>query len=189
MSATETPTPVDDLTGASIEAVSLVDGLVLDSTRALFENYGVKLELDGSSVAKMLPSVQLICTIGFSSPALSGSLLLAIPDPVLVQTLPTPDANLADWIGELGNQLVGRLKNQLLNYEVTINLALPVVVSGGELSLPAKARRLMRHIAFVSDWGRLFVRTEMEISPTIELVRQTGVGKMAGMDEGELLFF
>jgi hypothetical protein len=108
---------------------------------------------------------------------------------VLQQTLPTPDANLADWSGELANQLLGRLKNQLLNYEVAINLALPVVLSGAEFSLPAKSRRLMRHFSFVSESGRMFIRTEMELSPTIELVRQTGVGETAGMDEGELLFF
>lgn len=184
-----TPPELEGISGATIEAVSLIDGLVLDTSRALFGTYGVKLDLDGSSVAKTLQSVQLISTIGFSSPTLSGSLLLAIPNAVLQQTLPTDDANLADWSGELANQLLGRLKNQLLNYEVAINLALPVVVSGGEFSLPAKTRRLMRHFSFVSEWGRLFIRTEIEISPSVELVRQTGVGQTASMDEGELLFF
>jgi hypothetical protein len=189
MSTTAATPSYDDLAGASIEAISLIDGLVLDSTRALFESYGVKLDLDGSSIAKTLQSVELISTIGFSSPTLSGSLLLAMPSPVLQQTLPTQDANLADWSGELANQLCGRLKNQLLNYEVAINLALPVVVSGGEFSLPTRTRRLTRHFSFVSEWGRMFIRTEMEISSTVELVRQTGVGETAGMDEGELLFF
>jgi hypothetical protein len=162
---------------------------VLDTSRAMFESYGVKLDLDGSSIAKTLHSVHLISTIGFSSPTLSGSLLLAVPNSVLQQTLPAPDANLADWSGELANQLLGRLKNQLLNYQVAITLALPVVVSGGEFSLPAKTRRMTRHCSFVSEWGRLFIRTEVEISPSVELVRQTSVGQTASMDEGELLFF
>jgi hypothetical protein len=112
-----------------------------------------------------------------------------MPNAVLQHTLPTPDANLADWCGELANQLLGRLKNQLLDYEVVINLALPLVVSGADFSLPGKSRRLTRHFSFVSEWGRMFVRTEMELSPSIELVRQTGVGQTAGVDEGELLFF
>lgn len=191
MSASEATTPslMDELAGASSEAVSLVDGLVLDSTRALFESYGVELHRDGSSLAETLPAVQLVCSIGFSSPELSGSLLLAVPDPVLAQTLPTPGANLADWSGELGNQLLGRLKNQLLNYDVAINLALPVVVSGGELSLPARARGLMRHFSFVSEPGRVFIRMAIELSPSAELVRRTGEGETVGMDEGELIFF
>jgi hypothetical protein len=184
-----TPSALDELAGASTEAVSLIDGLVLDSTRALFENYGVKLDLDGSSIERTLSSVELISTIGFSSPALNGSLLLAMPNSVLTQTLPTPDANLADWSGELTNQLLGRLKNQLLNYDVAINLALPVVVFGAEFSLPTNHRQLSRRFSFVSEWGRMFVRTEIEISPRVELVRQTRVGQTAGIDEGELLFF
>jgi hypothetical protein len=130
---------VDDAAGASNESVSVIDGLVQDVTRALFESYGVKLDLDGSPVAKILASVQMISTIGFSSVSLSGSLLLAIPNGVLERTLPTPDANLADWSGELANQLLGRLKNQLLHYQVAINLALPVVVSGGEFRLPGSS--------------------------------------------------
>jgi hypothetical protein len=48
---------------------------------------------------------------------------------------------------------------------------------------------LTRRFSFVSEWGRVFVRTEMELSPSVELVRQTGVGEAAGIDEGELLFF
>jgi Chemotaxis phosphatase CheX len=181
------PWLADDLVDASREALSLVDGLVMDVTRALFETYGVKLDLDGCPIATTLPLVQLISTIGFSSSAISGSLLLAIPNVVIERTLPTGDANLADWVGELANQLLGRLKNQLLHYEVAINLALPVVVSGDEFSLPAKNRRLTRHYSFVSVWGRMFVRTEMELASSLELVRLTG-GTNASIDEGELLF-
>jgi hypothetical protein len=181
------PGLVDEFVGASPEATSLVDGLVMDATRALFETYGVKLDLDGSPIANILPSVQLIGTIGFSSSTLSGSLLLAMPNVVIEQTLPTPDANLADWCGELANQLIGRLKNQLLNYEVAINLALPVVVSGDRFSLRTKARRLPHCYSFVSTAGRMFVRIEMELSSSVELVRQVGLG--TSVDEGELLLF
>jgi hypothetical protein len=184
-----TPGLVVELVGASTETTTLVDGLVMDATRALFETYGVKLDLDGSPVARTLSTVQLISTIGFSSATLNGSLLLAIPNVVMQQTLPTPDANLADWSGELANQLLGRLKNKLLNYEVVINLALPVVVSGDEFSLPPRAGRLTRHYSFVSDWGRMFVRTEIALRANVELVRQGPSSMSACIDEGELLFF
>jgi hypothetical protein len=180
---------VGELAGATIEAISLLDGLVQDSARALFETYGLKLNLDGSPVAKTLQAVELIASIGFSSPVLSGSLLMALPNAVVEHTLPTPDANLADWSGELVNQLLGRLKNQLLHYEVVINLALPVVVSGGDFRLPSKTRRLTRHFSFVCEWGRMFIRTEMELSPHIELVRPAVDDGAASFDEGELLLF
>ena len=153
------------------------------------ENYGVKLDLDGSPIDKTLPFVQLISSIGFSSPTLNGSVLLAIPNVVLQQTLPTPDSNLADWCGELANQLLGRLKNKLLNYDVIITMALPVVVSGAEFRLPTRAQRSARHFSFVSEWGRLFVCTEMELGASIELVRHGFGSTSHSIDEGELLFF
>jgi hypothetical protein len=180
---------VGELADSSGEAISLVDGLVQDAARALFETYGLKLNLDGSPVAKTLQAVQVIASIGFSSPVLSGSLLLALPNSLVERTLPTPDADVVDWSGELANQLLGRLKNQLLHYEVTINLALPVVVSGGDFKLPAKTRRLTRYFSFVSEAGRMFIRTEMELSPSVELVRQAGAESQASFDEGELLLF
>jgi hypothetical protein len=132
--------------------------------------------------------MQIIASIGFSSPVLSGSLLIALPNSLVERTLPTPEANLEDWAGELANQLLGRLKNQLLHYEVVINLALPVVIAGGDFRLPAKTRRLTRHFAFVSEAGRMCVRTEIELSPSAELVRQGGESQ-ASFDEGELLLF
>jgi hypothetical protein len=169
--------------------MSMIDGLVLDVTRALFAGYGVKLDLDGSPISRILPSVQLISTIGFSSDALGGALLLAVPNEVLIKTVADADVNLADWCAELANQLLGRLKNQLLNYGVVVNLALPVVLAGGELRLPARARQHTRHVSFVSEWGHLFVRTEIELSATTELVRKTAAGQAACADEGELLLF
>ncbi len=180
---------VDELVVASTESISLVDGLVQDAARALFATYGVKLELDGSPVAKTLQSVQMISMIGFSSQALSGSLLLALPDAIVDRTLPAPDASLADWSGELANQLLGRLKNQLLKYQVVINLSLPVVVSGAGFSLPSKTRQLTRYFSFVCDEGRMFVRMDMELCPSIELVRQADVKTDQSVDEGELLLF
>jgi len=186
---TAPPSLVDELVGASIEAVSLIDGLVQDSTRSLFSDYGLAMNLDGSPVAKTLPTVQLIAMIGFSSNALSGSLLMALPNEILERTLPAPDSNLADWGGELANQLLGRLKNQLLHYQVAINLSLPVVVTGGGFSLPAKTRMVTRYMSFVSEVGRMFVRMEMELLPNVELVREQQKSAEAGMDEGELLLF
>ena len=170
-------------------ATSVFDGLVLDVTRALFESYGVKLDLDGSPVSTILQSVKLISTIGFSSEALGGSLLLAITNDLLVKTAPAPEVNLADWSGELANQLLGRLKNQLLKYSVAVNLALPVVLEGGEFKLPARRRPHSRHVSFVSESGRVFIRTEMELCANAQLVRQPEAAGAASMDEGEFVLF
>jgi hypothetical protein len=167
--------------------VSVIDGLVQGATRALFETYGVHLDPDDSPVAITLGSVELVSVIGFSSDTLSGSLLLASPNSVVEHTLSTVGASLADWSGELSNQLLGRIKNQLLEYQVLINVSLPVVIAGGSFALPAKTRALTRYFSFVSEWGKLFVRFEGELALGVELVHQAQAER--SISEGETLIF
>ena len=193
------PKPMDTPTSAAAQAgdnsdalrvaTSVLDALVVDVTRALFDSYGVKVDVDGSPAEVILRSAKLISSIGFSSDALGGSLLLAVTDDLLAKTLPASDASLADWSGELSNQLLGRLKNQLLKYGVVVNLALPVVVSGGEFKLPGRRRPHTRHVGFVSEWGRVFIHTEMELCANAQLVRQPETAGAASMDEGEFVLF
>jgi CheY-specific phosphatase CheX len=182
------PALQDEAASPSLEVITLIGGLVQDATRALFGTYGVKVDLDGSLVTKTLESVELVSIIGFSSDMVSGALLLAMPNSLVERTLPAPDSSLADWVGELANQLLGRLKNQLLDYHVVVNMSLPVVVSGGRLSLPTKTR-LTRYYSFASDWETFFVRMEVEVSPSLELVRDAGPSNKRSMDEGELMLF
>jgi len=183
------PMLIGELVEDSIAAISLVDGLVQDATRALFDFYGVKIELDGIQVSKVLQSIQLLSVIGFSSNGLSGSLLIALPQGVVERTLPAPDGSGADWSGELANQLLGRLKNLLLNYQTVITPTLPVVVTGEALRLPASTRQITRYFAFSLEWGNLLVRLEMEISPELRLERQHDERHHICIDEGEHLLF
>ena len=175
--------------GTATESSSLVDGLILDITRALFGSYGARLELDGSPAQKTLETANFITVIGFSSRTFNGSLLLVLPRSLVEHTLPAADASLADWCGELANQLLGRLKNRLIDYQVSLNMTLPVVISGGRFALPAKTRPVTRYFCFVSDWGKFFVRLEAEIGPNVELVRQARPEAGRVLDEGELLLF
>lgn len=175
--------------GASTESSSLVDGLILDITRALFSSYGAPLELDGSPALKTLESSNFIAVIGFSSRSFNGSLLLALPRGLVEHTLPAAGASLSDWCGELANQLLGRLKNRLVEYEVSINMTLPVVISGGRFAVPAKTRRVTRYFCFVSDFGKFFLRLEAELGPDVELVRQTRTEGGRVLGEGELVLF
>jgi hypothetical protein len=173
--------------GPSAATASVIDGFVQVATRALFATYGVHFDSHDNPVAPTLGSVELVSVIGFSSETFSGSLLLASPNSVVEHTLTTAGASLADWSGELSNQLLGRIKNQLLEYQVTINVSLPVVIAGGSFALPAKTRALTRYYQFVSVWGTLLVRFEGELAPGVELVRHAQAEP--SISEGELLIF
>lgn len=179
---------VDGLAGDSITAVSLIDGLVRNAAEALFATYGAKLEPDGTPLSRTLKKTQLLGVIGFSSRDLSGALLMAMPRALVERTLPTPDANPGDWCGELTNQLLGRLKNQLLKYQVAVNLSLPVVVCGEGMSLPASTRKITRYCSYACDGLIMCIRVEMELGPRLELVRHEPTAEET-VDEGELLLF
>lgn len=180
---------VDGLAGDSITAVSLIDGLVRNATEALFATYGARLDPDGTPLSRTLKKTQLLGVIGFSSRDLSGALLMAMPRALVERTLPTPDANPGDWCGELANQLLGRLKNQLLKYQVAVNLSLPVVVSGEGMSLPASTRKITRYCSYACDGLVMCIRVEMELGPKLELVRHELTAEEEAVDEGELLLF
>jgi CheY-specific phosphatase CheX len=178
-----------ELTEESMKAVFLLDGLAQEATAALFSTYGMPVEQDGPVAARGLQSASLVSIIGFSSHALSGSLILSLPQAVAERTLPVEGASLADWSGELANQLLGRLKNQLLKYQVVINMSLPVVLSGDSLKLLATARQITRYYSFSSELGKVLIRLDMEFGPTLELVRLDDDARPDAVDEGELLLF
>ncbi len=62
--------------------------------------------------------------------------LLRFPYSVLAMTYPVEevmdvdDAKLEDWLGEISNQLIGRLKNKLIKHEVYLKLGLPESLFG-----------------------------------------------------------
>ena len=64
---------------------------------------------------------------------------LELPMEVLALTYPVPniidvdEESLEDWISELSNQLIGRLKAKLLKHDLQIDLGLPTSYFGAEL--------------------------------------------------------
>lgn len=173
----------------STESSVLVDRIMLDATQALFRSYGAPLELDSSPAQQTLESASFVAVIGFASTTFNGSLLLALPRDVVERTLPAAGGDPMDWCGELANQLLGRLKNRLNDYQVSINMTLPVVISGGRFALPAKTRPVTRYFSFGSEFGKLFVRLEAELCPEVELVRRARSEGGRALEEGELLIF
>ncbi len=72
-----------------------------------------------------------ISDIDAGSEDLEIRLLLRFPYSVLAMTYPVDDvldvddSKLEDWLSEMSNQLIGRLKNKLIKHEVYLNMGLP----------------------------------------------------------------
>jgi hypothetical protein len=72
--------------------------------------------------------------VGFSDDRFKGTAILVVSHQGCLSQLGAPDETTeTDWVGELGNQLVGRFKNKVSAYGPLIDLGLPSVVCGRDL--------------------------------------------------------
>ena len=111
--------------------------LATQACQALFSEYGVQLVPVERNEA---PGVKMLyCGIlGFSGDDLRGSVVLAATGETLSVSNPIAGGSARDWIAELVNQFLGRLKLSLMSRKVIISLATPVVLRGEHLSLEAR---------------------------------------------------
>jgi CheY-specific phosphatase CheX len=120
--------------------------------------------------------------MGFVGDSVRGTCLLAAPQGTVEAAAPK-DAGARDWVGELANQLVGRLKAKLMARGATIALSTPVVLRGVRLSpLP---RTDVEPVVFDSPAGKVLVWLEVEIDDHFQL----GEERALTASEGELLVF
>jgi CheY-specific phosphatase CheX len=126
--------------------------------------------------------VMLSGVMGFVGDSVRGTCLLAAPQATIEAAAPR-SAVARDWVGELANQLVGRLKVKLMARGATIALSTPVVLKGVKLSpLP---RTDVAPVVFESRSGRVLVWLEVEIENDFQLGEQ----RQLAASEGELLVF
>jgi CheY-specific phosphatase CheX len=146
----------------------------------LMKAYGVELtsaEGWGDSDEIMYSGV-----MGFVGDRVRGTCLLAAPQGTVIAAAPQ-EASARDWVGELANQLVGRLKAKLIARGATIALSTPVVLRGVKLS--PVPRTEVQPVVFQSTAGKVLVWLEVEIEDDFRL----GEERALSATEGELLVF
>jgi len=159
--------------------------LVPDCVTSLLGDYGVMMApTHGSSAMRMM------AVIGFSGRHMHGSLALAAGEEVVRRSMPCAEGCVNDWLGELANQLLGRVKNQLCRYGMDLNLAVPMVLRGLQLSVhgevgPGGQGRVMRY-EFSSAHGPVCVWFDADIEGGLMLTERESSAASA---EGAVLFF
>jgi CheY-specific phosphatase CheX len=162
------------------ETTRAIQALAGAACNELMQAYGVQLKSSlgwGESDEVMFSGV-----MGFVGDKVRGTCLLAAPQGTVEAAAPK-DAGARDWVGELANQLVGRLKAKLMARGATIALSTPVVLRGVKLSpLP---RTDVEPVVFESTAGKVLVWLEVEIDDGFQL----GEERALKASEGELLVF
>jgi hypothetical protein len=115
-----------------------IDSLVQGSLVDLFGAYGVAVAPLPRSSRPQSPTLpDISATVGFArlvlgSPA--GRITLSLPSALLEHMSPDAASKLkADWARELANQLMGRIKNRLLPFNVRLQVGVSTLLDSGRL--------------------------------------------------------
>jgi hypothetical protein len=149
----------------------------------LFSHYAVSI---GPEVVAGRPNkdIALCGVIGFTGTDMRGSLMLACSLEPLQLAHAGGEGSLRDWLAELTNQLLGRVKNRLMTMGAEFHCSTPVVI-GGERIAPISSQPLGYLFTVdggvVSVWFDAILRPGLTLSPVAD-------GAPVGL-EGETFLF
>jgi hypothetical protein len=124
-------------TGGSTSTRSTLDILIQICTVELFQSLGIAaapLSMVRRAVEPQHPN-DLVGIVSFSGTQASGRITLSLNDPVY-DLFPTPIVGshaMRDAVRELTNQLIGRIKNRLMQFQVMLRIGLPSAMSAQAL--------------------------------------------------------
>lgn len=134
--------------------------------------------------------------IGLSGDLITGSLAITCQEALLSHTHPntaigTPvdAADRVDWLGEISNQLLGRIKNLTLEYSVNFSLSAPSVVKGQTLEVLGQGKKMIEKFYFIADGHPISITFVCGINPNFNFDTAVKIGKPSHAAEGESLLF
>jgi hypothetical protein len=131
--------------------------------------------------------------MGFMGDAFEGVLAMQAPTGLLDACSRLPGsiagdaAAVADWIGELTNQLLGRMYNKLLSYERITRTTRPMFAPAGELGGEGSDRERTTWLRVPTSAGDVLV--VLELHATSPLHRSDEPERASPLREGELTMF
>ncbi len=185
------------MSDAGLPPVQLLDKLIAEQTIAQFAASDIELtplEQHGPQPSQ----AELAGMVGFTSESMRGTVMIASTFSLFARSRPAAIRDqpvsayvardwlyLRDWASELTNQLVGRIKNRLVTFGVSLRVSTPTALSGSALAFATPTSKRTRPLVFTSERDELWVFFDAIIEPELELVPQ---GEAAA-EEGELILF
>lgn len=185
---------VEILGAMDLRSQDAVDGAVVRAVRGLFEAYGHPVTSVAPPRTTNSPREcrDMAGVIGFCSEQMNGTVVVSTVEDVVLETVPAGVAQpkSRDWLGELSNQLMGRLKNQLGEFGVTLHVSTPVVLTGTRLCVFGSALAGVRVYGFTSTAANeapvtVFVEWRLQDGLKLERIEQDS----GNAQEGSELFF
>ncbi|MGD0678421.1 MAG: chemotaxis protein CheX [Polyangiaceae bacterium] len=143
----------------------------------VFESYGVRLKERPNPpptpalVQEAAGGAAIVAgVVGFNGSELRGTVLLATtfelaamarPANLRKKPLSTNSAVdwifIRDWVGELSNQTIGRMKNKVSRFGVAFDVSPPAAFSGCALTFALPKSPAVQHFAFTVDGGTVWL--------------------------------
>jgi hypothetical protein len=168
-----------------MDSLEIVNSLTSEACISLFSDYSLPLRPAQQADKDLNPELLFCSVIGFSSDQMRGTLVLATTREPLGRTTPVQGGSLREWVAELSNQLLGRVKRRLMERGVVLAMSTPIVLRGERLHpMPSKDAE---PLTFVCEGGCVCVWMDAEIEPGVDLSHVQKDGE--GIGEGEALLF
>lgn len=169
---------------SELDFQTLAQEVLEDSVLKLFEANGV--DLATSSSVEQNDAEAMAGIIGFTGDEMRGTLVLTCYGSLVAEGDGRADKR--DWIGEMSNQLIGRIKNKFLPYGITIWISTPVALRGFKLELISDNAEAAVKSAFSCPGGGAVAFFDAELADGFELQEATEELEEQQL-EGELVLF
>ena len=162
--------------------------IIQSATVELFQAYRVAAApvVTGSQLAENLDNY--VGGYGnFYGPGLNGTLAMLVPRDVfsLVKVEGLRVFNVLDWTRELTNQLLGRIKNRLVQYQMALRTDTPSAIEGKSLELRRAGATPFVSIVFRTIRGDILVT----LTGTIDYSKFSYSGAVVTANEGDVILF
>jgi len=115
--------------------------------------------------------------------------VLALTYPVKENITGVDEERLEDWISELANQLVGKIKNKLLTHNCRVNLGLPTSYFGSDVSHLLSENGEISSVYFDVDGETCAFHISIEVFDDDMLFTLQEEDDSDSLDDGELELF
>ena len=167
------------------EVEQLFTVMAFEAGMSLFSAYDVSLEPTDLDTFRQNSTLTLLSVIGFAGKQIAGTLVLGATREPLKRSKPSLASD-RDWIAELANQLLGRIKNKILRKGIVFYAMPPAVVSGDHLA-PVVSGADFRPCVFTTPGGLVCLWIELHLAGDLQPDPPADEEPIA--DEGDLLLF
>lgn len=167
--------------GFDVSTNTLLTNMAAEAWIELMADYGVVLSMAAGGWESHAEDVKLFGVIGFGGKGVRATCLIGA-ERGLVDASCRARGRSRDWIAELANQLVGRMKMKLLGHGVSVTMTTPLALSGVRVTpLPRFGED---PVAFASAQGAALLWLEIETDEHFVL----SPSRPLSVEPGDLVF-